>query len=175
MTALPSAAESRVASPDEPFAYRKIAAEVAARIADGTLRPGDRLPSIRRTSAQWAVSIPTVLQAYRLLEAQRVVAARPKSGFFVLARQPSHRVAEPRAARAAAVAARVTTRDLIVDFLEAVADPRAGHCPMRLSSQPRAWRAYSARSLGATRYGARSSAPHRAPRSCERRSRAGCW
>ncbi len=125
MTALPSAAESRVASPDEPFAYRKIAAEVAARIADGTLRPGDRLPSIRRTSAQWAVSIPTVIQAYRLLEAQRVVAARPKSGFFVLARQPSHRVAEPRAARAAAVAARVTTRDLIVDFLEAVADPRA--------------------------------------------------
>src|SRR5687768_13857687 len=125
MTALPSAAESGVASPDEPFAYRKIAAEVAARIADGTLRPGDRLPSVRRTSAQWAVSIPTVLQAYRLLEAQRVVAARPKSGFFVLARQPSHRVAEPRAARPAAVAARVTTRDLIVDFLEAVADPRA--------------------------------------------------
>ena len=80
---------------------------------------------MRRTCAHWGVSIPTVLQAYRLLEAQGVVAARPKSGFFVLARGRSNGAAEPRAARAAAVAAHVTTRDLIVDFLEAVADPRA--------------------------------------------------
>jgi DNA-binding transcriptional MocR family regulator len=125
MTALPSIGDARPASADEPYAYRRIADEVSARIADGTLRPGDRLPSVRRTSAQWGVSIPTVLQAYRLLEAQRVVAARPKSGFFVLARAASHPVAEPRAARAASVAAHVTTRDLIVDFLESVADPRA--------------------------------------------------
>src|SRR5687768_1916165 len=88
-------------SSDELYAYRRIAGEVSARIADGTLRPGDRLPSVRRTSAQWGVSIPTVLQAYRLLEAQRVVAPRPKSGFFVLARGASHRPAEPRAARGA--------------------------------------------------------------------------
>ena len=125
MTVSPSLADARLESPDEPFAYRRIADEVSARIADGTLRPGDRLPSVRRTSAQWGVSIPTVLQAYRVLEAQRIVAARPKSGFFVLASGGSHRVAEPRAARAAAVAAPVTTRDLIVEFLEAVGDPRA--------------------------------------------------
>jgi DNA-binding transcriptional MocR family regulator len=125
VTAPPAVADSRPQSAHETYAYRRIAGEVAARIADGTLKPGDRLPSVRRTSAQWGVSIPTVLQAYRLLEAQRVVAARPKSGFFVLARSASRRVAEPRPARAAAVAAPVTTRDLIVDFLEAVADPRA--------------------------------------------------
>lgn len=122
---LPSLASGRRPSSDEPYAYRRIAGEVSARIADGTLRPGDRLPSVRRTSAQWGVSIPTVLQAYRLLEAQRVVAARPKSGFFVLARGASDRAAEPRAARGAAVAAHVTTGGLIVDFLEAVADHRA--------------------------------------------------
>jgi DNA-binding transcriptional MocR family regulator len=125
MTALPSLADGRRDSSDELYAYRRIASEVSAHIADGTLRPGDRLPSVRRTSAQWGVSIPTVLQAYRLLEAQRVVAARPKSGFFVLARGSSQRAAEPRAARAAAMAAHVTTGGLIVDFLEAVADHRA--------------------------------------------------
>ncbi|HJU68218.1 MAG TPA: PLP-dependent aminotransferase family protein [Gemmatimonadaceae bacterium] len=124
-TAPPSLTGGRRSSSDEPYAYRRIADEVSARIADGTLRPGDRLPSVRRTSAQWGVSIPTVLQAYRLLEAQRVVAARPKSGFFVLARGTPHRPAEPRAARGASVAAPVTTGGLIVDFLEAVADPRA--------------------------------------------------
>jgi len=125
MTAPPSAPDAQLEPAREAYAYRRIAGEVSARIADGTLEPGDRLPSVRRTSAQWGVSIPTVLQAYRLLEAQRVVAARPKAGFFVLARPASRRVAEPRAARAAAVAAPVATRDLIVDFLEAVSDPRA--------------------------------------------------
>ena len=125
MTAPLAVADPRVESAHDTYAYRRIAGEVAARIADGTLKPGDRLPSVRRTSAQWGVSIPTVLQAYRLLEAQRVVTARPKSGFFVLARAAFHPAAEPRAARAGSVAAPVTTRDLIVDFLESVADPRA--------------------------------------------------
>jgi DNA-binding transcriptional MocR family regulator len=107
----------------EAYAYRRIAEEIATRIEDGTLRAGDRLPSVRRTSAQWAVSIPTVLQAYRLLEARRIVAARPKSGFFVL---PSERLtpAQPRTARPEPAAASVTTGELIVRFLEGVADPR---------------------------------------------------
>ena len=63
MTEPPSVADAQLESAQEAYAYRRIAGEVSARIAEGTLEPGDRLPSERRTSAQWGVSIPTVLQA----------------------------------------------------------------------------------------------------------------
>ena len=47
--------------------YRQVADRVQGLIEDGTLRPGDRAPSVRRLHSQWAVSMTTVLEAYRLL------------------------------------------------------------------------------------------------------------
>lgn len=66
-----------VASSPDAFAYERLVAEIRQSIEEGTLRPGDRIPSVRRMSAQRGVSIPTVLQAYRLLEARRIIGARP--------------------------------------------------------------------------------------------------
>ncbi len=68
---------------------------MADLIASGSLRAGDRVPSVRRLSRQQKVSIPTVLQAYVTLENQRLIEARPKSGFFVKPRL-SAALAEPR-------------------------------------------------------------------------------
>ena len=59
---------------------------MAEAIHAGALRAGDRLPSVRRVSTQHRVSIATAVQAYRHLENQRLIEARPKSGYFVLAR-----------------------------------------------------------------------------------------
>lgn len=109
-------------TPDEPFAYRRIADELAARVTDGTLAPGYRLPSIRRTAAHWKVSVPTVIQAYRLLEARRLIEARPRSGYFVLA-QGVRALSPPGASRPNALPTSVATADLIVRFLAAIADP----------------------------------------------------
>jgi len=50
------------------FAYEELAAELKAQIRRGTLRPGDRLPSVRRTSIEQRRSISTVVEAYRRLE-----------------------------------------------------------------------------------------------------------
>lgn len=47
------------------------------------LRPGDRLPSVRRASRDRGVSIATVIAAYMRLENDGVVEVRPKSGHFV--------------------------------------------------------------------------------------------
>ena len=63
--------------------YQRVADDVAELIASGSLRAGDRVPSVRRLSRQQKVSIPTVLQAYVTLENLRLIEARPKSGFFV--------------------------------------------------------------------------------------------
>src|SRR4051812_21545323 len=102
---------------DEPFAYQRIADELAARVVDGTFAPGYRLPSIRRSAAQWDVSLPTVIQAYRVLEARRLIEARPKSGYFVLAHAGRPLIAA-RQSRSRTRPTSVATADLIVDFLE---------------------------------------------------------
>ncbi len=76
--------------------YEDVADRVCTLIEDGTLRPGDRIPSVRRLHDQWSVSISTVLEAYRLLEDRGLIEARPRSGYFVRA-NPLALVAEPEA------------------------------------------------------------------------------
>jgi DNA-binding transcriptional MocR family regulator len=65
------------------FLYRQVIDLITENMDLGTLRPGDRLPSLRRMSQQIGVSIPTVRQAYVELERQRKVESRPQSGFYV--------------------------------------------------------------------------------------------
>ncbi|MCB4361900.1 aminotransferase-like domain-containing protein [Quatrionicoccus australiensis] len=66
--------------------YQKLAATTEKLIADGLLRPGDRLPSIRQVCRTQGLSPITVSSAYQLLESRGLVEARPKSGYFVRAR-----------------------------------------------------------------------------------------
>jgi DNA-binding transcriptional MocR family regulator len=60
-----------------------VAARIAGLIEAGTLRVGDRVPSLRRVSRQQRVSLSTMLSAYALLESRGVIEARPQSGFYV--------------------------------------------------------------------------------------------
>jgi DNA-binding transcriptional MocR family regulator len=63
--------------------YSAVAHRFVSLIERGTLRAGDRLPSLRRTSRAEGVSLTTSLQAYALLEMRGYVEARPQSGFYV--------------------------------------------------------------------------------------------
>ncbi|MBV5262314.1 PLP-dependent aminotransferase family protein [Synechococcus moorigangaii CMS01] len=63
--------------------YQTVADRIHGLISEGTLQPGDRLPSVRKLHRQWSVSISTVLEAYRLLEDRGLIEARPQSGYFV--------------------------------------------------------------------------------------------
>jgi len=63
--------------------YETLADELHHLIQAGTLRPGDRLPSVRRMGQQKGLSLTTVLQAYRLLEDRGMIEARPQSGYYV--------------------------------------------------------------------------------------------
>lgn len=63
--------------------YQQVADAVAAQIDAGVYGPGERLPSLRRLSAQHRVSISTVVQSYRLLEDRGLLIPRPQSGHFV--------------------------------------------------------------------------------------------
>jgi DNA-binding transcriptional MocR family regulator len=63
--------------------YERLADDIARQIQDGVYRVGEKLPSIRTLSRQQGVSVATVQQAYRVLEDQRLVEARAKSGYYV--------------------------------------------------------------------------------------------
>src|SRR5438128_9199746 len=67
--------------------YKQVALRIAELIEHGTLRAGERVPSVRRCSQQQNVSIATVMQAYRLLESRGVIEARPQSGYYVRMRR----------------------------------------------------------------------------------------
>ena len=70
-----------------PHLYEQVADQLTRLIHEGTLRPGDRIPSVRRLRVQKSVSLATVLQAYQLLENRGLIEARPQSGFYV---RPPH-------------------------------------------------------------------------------------
>jgi DNA-binding transcriptional MocR family regulator len=63
--------------------YEQVAQQITHLIGQGTLRPGDRIPSVRKLVIQKSVSVSTVLQAYQLLESRGLIEARPQSGFYV--------------------------------------------------------------------------------------------
>lgn len=57
--------------------YAEIAAHFRQQIQDGTLQPGDTMPSFKETAAQFGVAITTVNRAYRLLKSEGLTTARP--------------------------------------------------------------------------------------------------
>jgi DNA-binding transcriptional MocR family regulator len=63
--------------------YQQLADELAQGIAEGVLRPGERLPSVRELRRRRGLSAATILQAYALLERRGLIEARPRSGYFV--------------------------------------------------------------------------------------------
>jgi DNA-binding transcriptional MocR family regulator len=65
------------------FRYRRLAAEIGKKIAEGVLQPGEKLPSIRRLHRQTNLSLSTVYQAYVELEGSGLVEARARSGYYV--------------------------------------------------------------------------------------------
>ena len=66
--------------------YEDLAEHVASLIANGSLRAGDRLPSLRELRRERGVSPATVTHAYQLLEARGLIETRPQSGHYVSAR-----------------------------------------------------------------------------------------
>jgi len=80
--------------------YAQISARLRVAIASGELKPGAALPSVRQLAAQLRINPATVVQAYRELESEGLVATRQGAGTFVLdltsERRTDDRVAEAR-------------------------------------------------------------------------------
>jgi DNA-binding transcriptional MocR family regulator len=113
-----------LATPKPTALYVTLADELQSLVGQGTLRPGHRVPSVRRMALQRDVSISTVIQAYTLLENRGVLEARPQSGYYVRARLPGD-VPEPRMARPMAKPSYVGVNDLTAEIMMSATDPGA--------------------------------------------------
>jgi DNA-binding transcriptional MocR family regulator len=103
--------------------YEQVADKVARLIQQGTLQTGDRIPSVRQLRSQLGVSVTTVLEAYRLLESEGLVEARPQSGYYVRAGQQDL-PPEPSISAPEAIATPVGVGSLISEILAAARNPK---------------------------------------------------
>ncbi|MCK9795973.1 GntR family transcriptional regulator [Isoptericola sp. 4D.3] len=83
--------------------YEQIRSQVAAAVAVGDLRPGDRLPSSRDLARDLGIAVGTVQRAYRELEAGGVVVSRRRTGTVIAAGDATADGAAPAAPPAAIV------------------------------------------------------------------------
>lgn len=97
--------------------YEALVADIAASIGSGLLKPGDKLPSVRRASATRRVSPATVFEAYNLLEARGLVEARARSGYYVSAQATAHPPAPEQASTPDGRARPVEISAMVFDIL----------------------------------------------------------
>jgi DNA-binding transcriptional MocR family regulator len=65
--------------------YERLAERLRGQIRRGSLRAGERLPSLRRLGRQQLVSVATAIEAYMQLEREGLIEARARSGYYVRA------------------------------------------------------------------------------------------
>jgi len=99
--------------------YESLAKEFSKRIEEGTLLPGDRLPSVRKVSRGRRVSPATVLQAYRTLEDGGRIQTRARSGHYVSAHWRAA-ADKPQISLPPRAAMAVDVQDLVFELLEMV-------------------------------------------------------
>ncbi|MCC2606514.1 aminotransferase-like domain-containing protein [Planctobacterium marinum] len=74
------------------FKYQQLARLLSKRIEQHILQAGDKLPSIRQLSQEFSLAKVSVQHALHYLEAQGLVEARPRSGYYVKAAEKEQQV-----------------------------------------------------------------------------------
>ncbi|MFE6630296.1 MULTISPECIES: GNAT family N-acetyltransferase [Streptomyces] len=68
--------------------YQRIADRLRAQITDGTLAPGDRLPTEAEIAAEWDTTRSTAVQGLKVLVNEGLIISDRPRGYFVRSRRP---------------------------------------------------------------------------------------
>ncbi len=98
--------------------YEQIASQLRGQIARGVYPPGERLPGIRKLKTGLGVSISTVLSALALLEAEGLIEAQSRSGFYVKPVTLAH-ITLPTASQPDLIPQPVTSQQLALNLVKA--------------------------------------------------------
>ncbi len=102
--------------------YQQIAEEIAQSIARGVHVAGERLPGVRGLARHRGVSVATAVAAYQMLADKGHIESRPRSGFYVRARQAILAI-ELQTNTKTAAPRLVTTQAMAMTLLKAANDP----------------------------------------------------
>ena len=105
----------------DSYLYQQVISLIRQMYSNGTLRPGEKLPSLRSLATKLAISVPTVKQAYIELEHQGLIYARPKSGYFL--KSSAVECALPLKARLASKPTAVSRQQLIEQVFNFIHQP----------------------------------------------------
>lgn len=64
--------------------YQKVVQYIKNEVDNGNLKPGRRLPSIRKMSEDFGCNKATIIRAYSELERDHLLYSKPKSGYYVV-------------------------------------------------------------------------------------------
>jgi GntR family transcriptional regulator len=68
--------------------YTQIANQIQGRVANGILKPGDQLPTVRALALELRVNFNTVARAYRLLDEERIISTQQGRGTYITEKPP---------------------------------------------------------------------------------------
>jgi len=102
------------------FLYRQLIQQLTEEIRSERRPVGSRMPSIRSLSLERGLSKSTVLTAYDRLEADGLISARPRSGYFVNSPLPADQLAieAPLTSQPESTPLPVTSGQVLVDIME---------------------------------------------------------
>jgi GntR family transcriptional regulator len=68
--------------------YTQIVNQISGRVANGILKPGDQLPTVRALALELRVNFNTVARAYRILDEARIISTQQGRGTYIMEKPP---------------------------------------------------------------------------------------
>ncbi len=63
--------------------YTQIVNQIQSQLANGILKPGDQLPTVRALASELRVNFNTVARAYRILDEERIISTQQGRGTYI--------------------------------------------------------------------------------------------
>jgi GntR family transcriptional regulator len=63
--------------------YSQIVEQVQSQLANGILKPGDQLPTVRALAEELRVNFNTIARAYRMLDEARIISTQQGRGTYI--------------------------------------------------------------------------------------------
>ncbi len=98
--------------------YTQIVNQIQSQLANGILKPGDQLPTVRALASELRVNFNTVARAYRILDEGRIISTQQGRGTFITEKPPPEVSEKLRHESLSALTKRFITEALRLGFSE---------------------------------------------------------
>ena len=98
--------------------YTQIVNQIQSQLANGILKPGDQLPTVRALASELRVNFNTVARAYRILDEVRIISTQQGRGTFITEKPPPEVSEKLRHESLSALTNRFITEALRLGFSE---------------------------------------------------------